>query len=98
MSFDLLNEPTTLSDKQLDENIKLAWVQTAGNHDFGGTYLGLIAEKNARNNRFTVRLSLAISLLAVLMAMLSLSFSFLDWKGDKIWQQEQIDTLKNMQK
>lgn len=42
------------------------------------------------------RRSLYISLIAVLIAAGAITFSFLDFKGDAIWQRQQIDVLKEI--
>lgn len=87
-------EPTKLNDKELDECIKMAWSAASGNADFGGTYLGLITEKNTRINKRIVRMSFSISLIAVILAGLSIVFSVSDWISDTKWQNEQIGNLE----
>lgn len=85
--------PSTLSDKELDEFIPFTWSKVAGNMQAQGSYQALVAEKSARQNQKTVRLSLWVSGLAVFFALSSLFFSILDWVGDTDWQKNQLEIL-----
>ncbi|WP_175498442.1 hypothetical protein [Desulfuromusa kysingii] len=74
--------------------MQIAWARTVGNVQTGNIYSALLSEKASRQNRTTVRWSLALSILAVTFALFSLLFSALDWHGDKGWQEDQLAELK----
>ena len=87
-------KPSSLTNQKLEEYLQAAWIQTAGNMKYGDTYAALLAEKTSRQNKVTVRISLGLSILAVILALSSLLFSALDWHGDKEWQSLQIAELR----
>ncbi|MCU7844886.1 MAG: hypothetical protein KZQ93_13730 [Candidatus Thiodiazotropha sp. (ex Monitilora ramsayi)] len=88
------SKPHELSNAKLDEFMQLAWQQTAGNMQAGNVYEALLSEKEARQNKTTIRWSLFLSILAVSFALFSLFFSVLDWRGDKTWQSAQMKELQ----
>jgi len=87
-------KPHELSNAKLEEFMQLAWARTVGNVQSGNIYAALLSEKSSRQNRATVCLSLGLSILAVIFALCSLTFSVLDWHGDKTWQEDQLRELR----
>lgn len=87
---------TTLPDAELEKLIQEAWHKAVDyNIEAAQTSL-LIAELGRRENRKVTRLSLCISALALVVALISAVFSFIDWRGDRSWQEAQIELLRNI--
>jgi len=97
--MDIVNcKPHELSDDKLNEYINFCWQSISGGQDYTGTASYLIAEKNSRFSKKSVRLSLKIAFLALFVAGISAVFSFIDWVGDKGWQKDQIQILRDIHK
>jgi hypothetical protein len=91
-----------ISDKDLDSLIQRAYRQTSGNfYSNAPTVLsvfiaekhGRIAEKRGLTSKRLSMISLIISIIALLAV---LSFSCLDYFGDKQWQIDQILILEDI--
>lgn len=53
-------------------------------------------ERESVANRKISRISLYLSMFAILFAGLSVTFSFIDWRGDLNWQKDQIQELQKI--
>lgn len=86
-------DPTALSNKELNKVLKEAWHSASGNYKSDAIMSFLIAEMNRRQSKATARLSLLVSSLALVIALTAAIFSYLDWKSDMQWQNQQIGLL-----
>ncbi|MDC1174204.1 hypothetical protein OAT67_02340 [Bacteriovoracaceae bacterium] len=87
-----------LSEEEIKSYIKRLIQSGAGNYKDDVVITALIAEENRRSSEQNAKSNSTFSKVAIGIAVSSLLitvlFSFLDWQGDKTWQDEQLKELK----
>lgn len=93
-------KPKDMIDDQLIDRYEQIWHKAVGNFRTEAKASLLVNELNRRQvekaGKLSMKisiLSLALSVFAILFAGLSVTFSYLDWKGDITWQNQQIEVL-----
>ncbi len=59
---------------------------------------GVPYDRTPKESLFLAKLAFGVSLFAFLLSCASLLFSYLDWEGDKQWQKQQLEVLKDISK
>jgi len=85
-----------LSDKQLNELIRHYYDSLKRSNEYSTIVSIIMSEKSRRQTKKISRISLGVSIIALLFATISLIFTSFNWYGAKSWQDSQLESLNKI--